>query len=984
MKIKEFCLVYKILLIGMCVAAANRVLVTELVAQENRKQTADVGQIEEVLVRGIRKSLMDAAAAKRDSINVIDSVFSEDIGKFADLNIAEAVNRVPGMQIIRDVDGSGVNISIRGLGTDFTKILMNGAPIAVASSSRTDSQNGNREVDLNLFPTELFSQLSVNKTSMAHMIEGGVSGTVDMRTLRAFDNPEPGFHFTYQLQGGYGELSEQTSPRAAMIGSWSDDTYGVLVGVTGANNTVVTEGFETFGWTNANLRYNQCGITPPSGANPDDTAGGYNNGQCNSIGGDGFSIPRTVPTGVGNGLTSGDVIDRQLLLALNPGLSIDQISNALIPRIGRPHYSEGDRDNYSTLIALEARPNDFMNFNLDILHSESKRETNRLDMMLVGRNSALIPMNMQVDNNNVVKRAEFANAQFFLEARLYDEELDYTSISPSAEFVLSDNMHLQTSLYYSESDWYRVSPTIGVTTNLGQGVTAIYSNQGGETPQVSGQDGNGNVIDLNDTKQIAGWGWERAYVSAEKRATDTAGFHVDLRVGDLDNNINLGVHYDESSRYIVGLSNTQAYENLVCRGDLDDSGERPACRGGDSALIPNSQLSQYLLPSDAGFISVDYNKLFAATNYRAFLAKLSTDNGTSTGARSGLIDEKSWGFYIESNTTANIAGREARINMGVRYISTDQLVAGPVSFQDDWQEFDTSYEVFLPSFNSALEVSENIALRFSASQTLTRANPTAMLPDTSLSDVSAQEANQGNPNLQPFKSTNVDVGGEWYTGDEGYVALTYFHKQIDGFTIQGQNTLVFNELGIPFDDLFDLQQDAINDRGGPNVATILVNQEINSDGILNLRGYELTWVQPLSLIFDGLGFSMNYTKIDQKSTGDAPAVLLATSPVTANFTVYYENDGFSWRASYSWYDEQYQSALGQNGIPLAQRFQESRGQWDMSAAYQFVDLPTSPEITLNVINFNSDPQRQIYSYSNAPYTYYDPGYSLTLGLRGKF
>jgi outer membrane receptor for ferrienterochelin and colicin len=94
-------------------------------------------------------------------------VFAEDIGKFPDLNIAESLNRIPGVQLTREINGDGLNVAIRGLGTNFTKILLNGAQIAVASSGRTDSQNQNREIDLDLYPTELFTRLDVSKTPMA-------------------------------------------------------------------------------------------------------------------------------------------------------------------------------------------------------------------------------------------------------------------------------------------------------------------------------------------------------------------------------------------------------------------------------------------------------------------------------------------------------------------------------------------------------------------------------------------------------------------------------------------------------------------------------------------------------------------------------------------------------------------------------------------------------------------------------------------------
>src|ERR1044071_7029209 len=129
--------------------------------------------VETVTVTGYAASLQKATDAKRDSTNFTDTVFAEDIGKFPDTNIAESLNRIPGAPISREIDGEGVNVSIRGLGTNFTKVTLNGANVAVASTGATDTANANREVDLNWFPTELFTQLSVSKSPTADMLEGG-------------------------------------------------------------------------------------------------------------------------------------------------------------------------------------------------------------------------------------------------------------------------------------------------------------------------------------------------------------------------------------------------------------------------------------------------------------------------------------------------------------------------------------------------------------------------------------------------------------------------------------------------------------------------------------------------------------------------------------------------------------------------------------------------------------------------------------------
>src|SRR3954467_13727497 len=181
-------------------------------------------EVEEVVVTGFRRSLAESTEAKRSSVGFTDSIFAEDIGKFPDTNLAESFNRIPGITITRETSGEGLNIAIRGLGTNFTRVLLNDAPVAIASTGRTDSQNTNREVDLDLFPTELFTQLTVNKSPLASMVEGGAAGTVNMRTARPFDNP--GMHVTYGAQLTNNSNTSRWGGRGSLVASGTFGDFG--------------------------------------------------------------------------------------------------------------------------------------------------------------------------------------------------------------------------------------------------------------------------------------------------------------------------------------------------------------------------------------------------------------------------------------------------------------------------------------------------------------------------------------------------------------------------------------------------------------------------------------------------------------------------------------------------------------------------------------------------------------------------------------
>jgi TonB-dependent receptor len=259
-----------------------------------------------------------------------------------------------------------------------------------------------------------------------------------------------------------------------------------------------------------------------------------------------------------------------------------------------------------------------------------------------------------------------------------------------------------------------------------------------------------------------------------------------------------------------------------------------------------------------------------------------------------------------------------------------------------------------------------------------------MLPGTTFSDPSAQNANQGNPSLAPYTANNFDVGGEWYTGGAGYVGVAAFQKVVNGFTVQGTNTIPFNQLGVAYDTLTALQQQAITNRGGPDVATVTVTQQVNAGGTLTIRGYELNWVQPLDFIFPGIGFTANYTRVNQTGSGTgAPAVAIGISPYTYNLTGYYEGHGATVRLSYNYNDAQVSSDPNQNSLPTARLRTDAYKQMDLSASYQ-LPWKNAPMITFNAINITSSTQRQTFEYPNAAFTFYDPGPTYLIGIRGQF
>jgi len=998
-----------------------------------------------IVITGFRHSLQSSTNAKRQSVGFTDTIFAEDIGKFPDTNIAESFNRIPGITISREITGEGLEVSIRGLGPNFTRVLLNNAPVAVASTGRTDAQSANREVDLDLFPTELFTQLTVQKSPTAAMLEGGAAGTVNMRSARPFDYK--GTHVSYSFQGTRNSVARKWGYRGSLLASATLGNFGILAGVAGVRNKVRVTGFETIGWTNPNLSAAQCGAA--SG--------------CNSTGGGNWTIPATVPANAGNGLVTGTVIDQAFLLSHNPGATIQQIDNGLIPRLGRSSDESGTKDRINAIGSLEYRPSDALHFYVDSMYARKKNDLTRIDVNWVGRNGAAIPLNTTYDRSDcsqgcVVTGGTYANAQWFLEYRPFIEDVHYWGVNPGLEWHIADRLKFALNGNYTKSRFHRESPSVLVITPASSGVTVNYTNNG-DVPSID------TTVDLDNPANF-GWPGGRLNIQDERRQTKTKGVRGDLTWGDTPFNIQAGAAYDDVSRSIMAFDNSQAWQNAVC-GDnpsvfLPSPNQQPPCQGlsvvgaappgyptypaygtGFTAgqtgpvtyrgsLIPQASLANYLMPGPDGFITVDWNKFAKDSNYAQFHDSAPLAGSSNTGASGGFVEEKTTGLYAEINGDTDISDMRLRYNAGVRWVHTNQTIGGYVSIADPRNSQDpdgagplpaacpgpgspdgprngscypnalnfvtiaNKYSDWLPSASGALNITKNAIVRASVSRTMTRPDPSAMLPGLNFSSPSADTGTVGNSFLKPYLSFNIDLGFEYYTGAEGYIGAAAFRKSITGFTTPGTTTVPFSALaayGVTYDTLTPTQQTAINSRGGPNSASVVLQQQVNAPGTLRVNGLEFTWVQPLDFLLGrylglrGFGFNANLTLVDQHGSGAAPAVALGVAPVTYNVTAYYENYGVSLRLSTTYTQGNQQSGSNQNSIPAAAIFSANYQQWDFSSSFklgQIFGMKHVPELTFDVINITKEQQRSYWQFPNAAFTIYKPGRTIMIGLRDTF
>jgi iron complex outermembrane recepter protein len=200
-------------------ALPSAVIAQATAAGESSSQATDAAPVEEVIVTGIRASLASAIENKQSASQIVDSIVAEDIGKLPDNNVAEALQRVTGVQISRS-QGEGSGITIRGLSQVQT--LLNGRNLFTTSG---------RGVALGDIPSELLAGIDVYKTSAADQIEGGLGGLVDIRLRRPFDFS--GSELSATAKAFYGDISDTVDPRVSVLASNRFETglgeLGVLI-----------------------------------------------------------------------------------------------------------------------------------------------------------------------------------------------------------------------------------------------------------------------------------------------------------------------------------------------------------------------------------------------------------------------------------------------------------------------------------------------------------------------------------------------------------------------------------------------------------------------------------------------------------------------------------------------------------------------------------------------------------------------------------
>lgn len=281
--------------------------------------------METVVVTGIRAAIVQGLELKRESNVIVESIAAEDIGKMPDANLAEALQRVPGVAIDRD-GGEGRYVSIRGLGPDFNTVLLNGRRIATTEYTRSFA--------FDTIASDMVGGMNVYKTQQSFIREGGVGGTVDVRTLRPMDHM--GFHATGRIEANHENNNGKTAPQGSFLisNTFLGDTLGVLVSGSyqKRENRVFTVG------TDRLLSEGVFAAWTPMGSEVSDEIRGLYMGDVGGYNWSGYS-----DYGLGQSYTQMD-LERTV--------------------------TDEQRERIGMTAALQWRPNDNMEFNLDFLYSK--------------------------------------------------------------------------------------------------------------------------------------------------------------------------------------------------------------------------------------------------------------------------------------------------------------------------------------------------------------------------------------------------------------------------------------------------------------------------------------------------------------------------------------------------------------------------------------------------------------------------------------
>ncbi|PXA97002.1 TonB-dependent receptor [Nostoc sp. 3335mG] len=817
----------------------------------------------EIIVTGFRASLNAALNVKRQSVGAVDAIVAEDIAKFPDQNLAESLQRIPGIAIQRD-GGEGRAITVRGLGAQFTRVRVNGLE-TVTTSSDGASANRDRSFDFNVFASELFSSIVVHKTASADLDEGSLGAVVDLNT----GNPlagRTGATVAASAVANYNDLSKTVGPRFAGLIGWKspDGTLGASISAAYQDTRTKEIGNNTVRWAQARF----------------DSVDGT---RC-----------WTAPNRGGTYIASA---------------ACDRAALSFHPRIPRYGEVEHSRERLGLTGSVQWAPNDATKLSIDGLYSRFRADRREKwgEVLLRSNERQIDVLNPTYDDNNNMVSATLNDAWVRTEHYFRQSQTEFYQIGGTWDQDLTDTFRFTLLGGVSKSDAsVPVETTLVFDDRDAQGYRYDYSDKNSPllafgtsvTDPANFQlaeirDRPSSVVNQFKTAQLrtewdvaegfqvrAGGMWRRYDYDITAFTRDTAvcgNGGLDRVLGTITCSANTAF----GPGAVYGFQATNALSELF------------TLKG---AKAPSGTSLQWLIPN-----------FDAVTDFTGLYDRpLALDVGNNRG-----VVEETKGGYLQFDAKGTVFGLEYAANAGIRYVRTDQSSYGINSGVNVTVKRD--YEDWLPSMNVALYPTSDIIVRGAIAKVITRPSLGNLTPGGSADGFNFR-VTSGNPFLDPFRATNYDLTAEWYFAPQSAFSVALFRKDVASFPVAVARSGTFTETGLSPSVLVSSSPAALNPAlQSQDIWTISTTG--NGKGA-SLDGIEIALQAPFRFLpgvlrnFGGIvnaTFVRSEADYTQQGPATTPGGALPTVTRTEtlynvskrqfNATLYYEDDRFSARTS---------------------------------------------------------------------------------------
>lgn len=887
--------------------------------------------LEEVTVTGIRQSLSTSAELKRESAIVQDSISQEDLGKFPDANVAESLQRIPGVSIDRS-NGEGKFVTVRGLGPQFNSVLFNGRSLA--------SDNYGREFSFDLLAAELISGADVYKTSLARLPEGGIGATINLHTARPLDLS--GFRSVVSAKGNYESTNEEITPQVFGLVSdtFADDTLGLLGSVSYQERNVSVDSVTSGGWL------------------PNQTVGPANNPVATNV-----YAPRNLD--ISNASDERTRLGITLVGQYRPSdaltLTLDGLYNSF----------ESDSENHGLGAWFE--PSQYTSASVDANRTVTSLTTNGNADMIVS--SALRDTTTtQTGFNADWKPSDLIHVSF-------DATMSKAENDGAGENYFTV-IGIPTAYSYAVPTGDGMPSVFGFTpgalTNAALGRTHLAQREGtGVSDRVREFKLDSEFMTEGGTLKVVRLG---ASHSARRRENQGGGT---LNVGCLYCGYPTLVDPSLLRTFTIeGLSGGNIPRTFLAY----DPDAYLAFLSSPAALAARDQALGLAPGTSAADLAEDSqgNGYNAVINPPDFVDEKAYSLYTELDLE-GTIGGLDWflnlgGRYLHTDLTSFSRQRQL---LDLLLVPNDPTIFNAVyannnEFVD--VEVDASYDEFLPSFNLRVNLTPELLLRVGGSKTLTRPALNDLRPVTSYNTTrpASLESSGGNPSLKPYLSTNFDLSVEWYPTPTTTLAAAPFYKNIEDFivtTIEQETVEIENADNIPVGGVIT----------GPNEATFSAARPRNSEAA-NIWGLELNLVHTFDNLpgwWSGFGTALNATFVDtNRDFGSiSPTVRFAVVGLSdsKNATIFYEKYGFSARIAYN-RREGFLSSIA-NGSGAEPLFVRMYDQIDASVSY---DVTDNAQVFIEGTNILDNEYVTTARFDNQIRGYYEYGARFDAGFRLTF